>query len=206
MDVQRQIRQRPPEVVRSVAGAAETLVEDVDGAVDHDVARQGAEPRDLRVVADLEVERIGGGPVGAGLEEDRRALGAELIRDLLRRRSRRAWTGSSPEASSGRGRRRCCRDSAARARWPVRRTPSRLPGRRRYRQRQVPRRRTSASRRMRCSSSRSPSIRSTAAPGEYSAALTGVSGRAARPRASARRSRTARRPPGRRGPACPASR
>jgi len=85
VDIQRQIRERPPEVVGSVADAAGTLVEDVDRTIDYDVTRLGAEPRDLGVVADLEVQWVGSGTVGARLEEDRVALAAELIRNLLGR-------------------------------------------------------------------------------------------------------------------------
>jgi hypothetical protein len=66
VDIQRQIRERPPEVVGSVADATGTLVEDVDRTIDYDVARLGAKPRDLGVVADLEVQWVGSGTVGAG--------------------------------------------------------------------------------------------------------------------------------------------
>ncbi len=83
--VDRQIRERAPEVVeRRAAPVDVALVAHVDRPVDHDVVRRGSEPRDGRVVADLEVERIRGRPVGAGLEQQRIALRSELVRDLLR--------------------------------------------------------------------------------------------------------------------------
>jgi hypothetical protein len=53
--------------------------------VDRRVARRGAEPGDLGVVADLEDERMLGRPVRPRLEEQRVALRAELVGDLLGR-------------------------------------------------------------------------------------------------------------------------
>ena len=81
--VDRQIRQRPPEVVERCAPVDVALVAHIDRPVDHDVVRRGSESRDCRVVADLEVERILGRSVGAGLEQQRIALRPELVRDLL---------------------------------------------------------------------------------------------------------------------------
>jgi hypothetical protein len=49
------------------------------------MTRSRAEPGDLLVVADLEVERMLGAAVRARLEQDGVALRPELVRDLLRR-------------------------------------------------------------------------------------------------------------------------
>ena len=59
------------------------MVADIDRSVDDDVARRSPESRDGGVVADLEVERLRGGAVRAGLEEERIALRSELVRHLL---------------------------------------------------------------------------------------------------------------------------
>src|SRR5207302_2532984 len=63
----------------------ETLVVDVDGAVDDDVVRGLPETRHRRVVADLEVERVCRRSVNTRLEQQRVALGAELVGNLLSR-------------------------------------------------------------------------------------------------------------------------
>ncbi|GMA86458.1 hypothetical protein GCM10025868_17080 [Angustibacter aerolatus] len=67
-----------------VGGGRLALVRDVDRAVDRDVGRALPEAGDLRVVADLEGQRVLGAAVRAGLEEQRDPLVAELVRDLLR--------------------------------------------------------------------------------------------------------------------------
>ena len=85
-DVDRQVGQRPPEVVGGVAVvlvAAEALVEDVGLAVDDDVARVHAQARDGGVVADLEDQRVRGRAVGARLEQHGVALRPELVGHLL---------------------------------------------------------------------------------------------------------------------------
>ncbi len=86
-----QVRQRTPEVVQREAvdrvrwvGGVETPVVDVDVTVDGDVGRRRTEAGDLRVVADLEDQRIVGGAVGPRLEQQRIALCAHLVVDLLR--------------------------------------------------------------------------------------------------------------------------
>ena len=86
--VEGQIGQRPPEVVIRIAvlcACGTQVVEHVDGTVDHRVLRHRAQARDLGVVADLEDQRAGGRPVGAGAEQDRVPLAVELAghRDLL---------------------------------------------------------------------------------------------------------------------------
>jgi hypothetical protein len=52
--------------------------------VHDDIVRRAAEAGHLGVVADLEVEGIGGGSVRAGHEEQCVALRSELVRDLFR--------------------------------------------------------------------------------------------------------------------------
>ena len=62
---------------------SEALVVHVDVAVDGDVAWGCAQAGYLSVITHLEVERSGCGAVGAGLEQKRVTLRAELIAYLL---------------------------------------------------------------------------------------------------------------------------
>ena len=79
-----QVRQRAPEVIeRDAVVGTETLVVDIDGPVDDHVVGRETETRHASVVADLKVERVGTGAVGAGLEQQRITLSAELVGDLL---------------------------------------------------------------------------------------------------------------------------
>ena len=55
----------------------------VDRAVDSDIPGRTAQACHLGVVAHLEGQRVGGRAVGAGLEQQRVPLGAELVGDLL---------------------------------------------------------------------------------------------------------------------------
>ena len=98
-----------------------------------------AEAGDLGVVADLEVERIGGGAVGAGLEEQRVALRPDLVRDLLGRRSRRRSPGSGSSTCSGR---RSSRSGRSPERWQRRSRRDAKRPRRRSSQMRSPRRRS----------------------------------------------------------------
>ena len=82
-DVDGQVRHRAPEVHERGAAVGEALVVGIDRAVHADVVRRAAESGNLLVVAHLEVERIRGGSVGARHEEQRVALGPELVRELL---------------------------------------------------------------------------------------------------------------------------
>src|SRR5207248_6247200 len=84
VDVDGQVRQRPPEVRERDAAPHTALIPDVDGAVDDDVAGRPSESRDLGVVADLEIEGVGSRSVRSGLEQQCVALRTELVRDLLR--------------------------------------------------------------------------------------------------------------------------
>ncbi len=88
VDVDREVGQRAPEVVeRDAVGlgraVGEAAVVDLDLAVDHGVGRARAEPGDLGVVADLDLQRLGRGAVGARQEEQapplRRHLGVDLL-------------------------------------------------------------------------------------------------------------------------------
>ena len=81
--VDRQVRQRSPEVIECGATAADALVAYVDGPVDDDVVRREAEARHGGVVADLKVEGVATGSICAGLEQQRIALSSELVGDLL---------------------------------------------------------------------------------------------------------------------------
>ena len=54
-------------LLSAVQSCRDALVADVDGAVDDDVVRREAEPRDARVVADLEVEGFARLPYVPGL-------------------------------------------------------------------------------------------------------------------------------------------
>ena len=83
--VDRQVRQRTPEVVKPEARSSHALVEHEDKSVDHGGLGHGPEARHLGVKADLEHERVGRRPVSPRLEEDRVPLGAELVGDLLAR-------------------------------------------------------------------------------------------------------------------------
>ena len=98
VDVDRQVGQGAPEVDQreAVARAAvgEAAVVDLDLAVDDDVGRRGAQAGDLGVVADLDLQRLLGGAVGARLEQVRVAVGAHLVVDLRGVRRRRASPGS----------------------------------------------------------------------------------------------------------------
>ena len=79
-----QVRQRSPEVHRARCSCwTEALVAYVDGPVDDDVVRGEAEARHGGVVADLKVEGVGTGSIGAGLKQQRIALSSELVGDLL---------------------------------------------------------------------------------------------------------------------------
>ena len=86
VDPDRQVRQRAPEVVQrdAVAGAAvrEAAVVDLDLAVDDHVTRLRAQPRDLGVVADLDLQRLAVGAVRAGPEEQAPPVRAHLVVDL----------------------------------------------------------------------------------------------------------------------------
>ena len=84
VDVERQVRQRPPEVVEPCA-AAEALVERDDGAVDDDVVRAEPKTCDAHVVAHLEDERVRRRAIRAGLEEERVALAPKLVVHLQAR-------------------------------------------------------------------------------------------------------------------------
>src|SRR5262249_13467140 len=69
-DVDRQVRQRAPEVDECDAVVwGQAAVVDVDVAVDGDVGRRRAQASYLGVVAHLEDERVGSTAVGAGLEQ-----------------------------------------------------------------------------------------------------------------------------------------
>src|SRR5207237_8282416 len=75
-----------PEVdERGAVTWAEARVVDVDRAVDDHGGRRLTETRHRGVVTDLEVQRVGRRAVGPGLEQQRVALAAELVRDLLAR-------------------------------------------------------------------------------------------------------------------------
>ena len=79
-----QVRQRAPEVIeRSAVPRTETLVVDVNRAVDHDVIRRQTQTCHAGVVADLEIEGMGRRAIGAWLKQEGVSLGAELIGDLL---------------------------------------------------------------------------------------------------------------------------
>ena len=69
------LRQRAPEVDQreavARAAAVQAPVVDLDLAVDGHVGRRGAQAGDLGVVADLDLQRLRGGAVGAGLEQQR---------------------------------------------------------------------------------------------------------------------------------------
>ncbi len=83
VDVDGQVGQGAPEVDQgeAVAGAAvgEAAVVDLDLAVDDDVGGRRAEARDLGVVADLDVQGLLGGAVGARFEQERVPAGAHLV-------------------------------------------------------------------------------------------------------------------------------
>ena len=84
--VDREVGQRPPEVVQGEAGArGVALVEHVDRPVDRDVTRVAAQTGDLGVVPDLDVERLRRRTVCSRLEEQRIPLGPELVAHLLGR-------------------------------------------------------------------------------------------------------------------------
>lgn len=85
-DVDREVRQRAPEVVErdAVGGVgAKALVVRINVAIDGDVGRRGAQACHLGVVAHLEVEWAGSAPVSAGHEQQSVPLRSELVGDLL---------------------------------------------------------------------------------------------------------------------------
>ena len=83
IDVDREVGQRAPEVrERDAVSGCQAAVVDLDLAVDHHVGRRVAETGDLRVVADLHLQRLLVGPVHARLEQQRVALGPHLVVDL----------------------------------------------------------------------------------------------------------------------------
>ena len=80
-----QVRQGPPEVVQRDTGIiGVALIADEHRPIDDDIARRSAEAGHIRVIADLEVKRIGRRSVRAGLEQQCVALRPELVGDLLR--------------------------------------------------------------------------------------------------------------------------
>src|SRR5438128_12132295 len=78
LDVESEIRYRPPEVVESGA-ASEALVEGHDRPIDDHVVRAEPEAGDARVVADLEDERVRRRAICARLEEKRRTVAPKLV-------------------------------------------------------------------------------------------------------------------------------
>ena len=74
-------RQKLTSAMQLFGGQAPVV--DVDVAVDGDVGRRRAQAGHLGVVAHLEVERVGRRAVRAGLEQQRVALRAHLVVDLL---------------------------------------------------------------------------------------------------------------------------
>src|SRR5438874_3742049 len=79
-----QVRQRPPEIIeRDAIAGAEALIADVYRAIDDDIAGAEAKPGHAGVVADLEVERMCLGSIASRHEQQRIALLAELVADLL---------------------------------------------------------------------------------------------------------------------------
>ena len=87
VDVERQVRQRAPEVDEreavARAPAVEATVVHLDLAVDRHVRRRGAQPGDLGVVAHLDLQRLRRAAVDARLEEERITVRAHLGVDLL---------------------------------------------------------------------------------------------------------------------------
>ena len=81
-----EVGDRAPEVVEGDAVAraavAQAAVVDLDLAVDDDVTGLRAQPGDLGVVADLDLQRLARRAVGAGPEEQAPAVGAHLVVDL----------------------------------------------------------------------------------------------------------------------------
>src|SRR5436305_12528829 len=82
--VDRQVRQRPPEVIeRDAVARTQAAIADVDRAVDDDVIRRQPEAGHRGVVADLEIEWVRRRAISSRLEQQRVALSAEFVADLL---------------------------------------------------------------------------------------------------------------------------
>ena len=104
-DVDRQVRQRSPEIVerdavRGARRAREALVVDVDGTVDDHVIGRRAEAGDLGVVADLEDQRIGGACRSCPARTRARTAGCRTGWGPAGWRSRRPSPGSGSAACS----------------------------------------------------------------------------------------------------------
>ncbi len=121
VDIERQVGERAPEVDErdavARAPALEAAVVHLDLAVDRHIGRRGTQTGDLGVVAHLDLQRLGGTAVDAGLEQERIAvrphLGVDLLRvnrvegrlDLPDRHARVEHDHVRPERSRRRGRR-----------------------------------------------------------------------------------------------------
>ena len=83
-DVDCQVRQRAPEVdQRDTVVGGQTLVVDVDVAVDGDVGRRGTQASHFGIVAHLNDERLGSAAVGTRLEQECISFGSKLVTYLL---------------------------------------------------------------------------------------------------------------------------